>query len=111
MSTPAREAAEAYLRAVNARDGVGLASLFAPDAVALNTFGIHEGRHSIMAFYRDLVFANAVTVEPTEIYEAGATCVVELDGRIPSGLEVQHMVDIFTVGTNGQVTRLAIYRR
>jgi hypothetical protein len=47
--------------------------------------------------------------EPT--YEAGDTCVVELEGRSPDSAESFRMVDIFTVGADGRVERLAVYRR
>lgn len=111
MSSPARTAADAYLEAVSSRHADRLRALFAPDAVALNTVGEYRGVDAILGFYVDLVFANSVTVEATAIYEAGDTCVVELEGRVPGSADVQRMVDIFTVGSDGLITRLAIYRR
>jgi hypothetical protein len=107
----ARGAATAYLAAVNDHDRGALVGLFAPDAVAVNPFGTFQGREAILGFYDEFVFANDVTVEATNVVDAGTTCVVELDGRTPAIDEVQHMVDLFTVGADGRVTRLAIYRR
>jgi hypothetical protein len=115
MSAPdhgaGRRAASAYVTAVNDRDRAALAELFAEDAVAVNPFGTFDGREAILGFYDGLVFANDVTVEATNVIDAGATCVVELDGRTPATDEVQHMVDLFTVAPDGRVARLAIYRR
>jgi ketosteroid isomerase-like protein len=110
-STASRSAAERYCAAVNAKDAAALGDLFATDAVALNTVGEFRGRDEILGFYTGLVFANDVTVVPVAVYEAGDTCVVELEGRTPNGPDVQRMVDIFTVDGDGRVVRLAIYRR
>jgi hypothetical protein len=111
VTRTAGDSAIEYCRAVNAKDADGLRAIFADDAVALNTIGEFQGRDAILSFYTDVVFAHHVTVEPTHTYEAGATCVVELEGRAPGAAEVQRMVDIFTVDPDGLITRLAIYRR
>jgi hypothetical protein len=111
MTGAARAAAECYIVAVNARDGAGLRELFDDSVVALNTAGEYHGREKVVGFYEQLVFANEVVVVPTHVYEAGDTCVVELEGRSPNSADVFRMIDVFTVGGNGRVTRLAIYRR
>ena len=111
MSGPARDAADAYCAAVNAHDLDALRQLFAEDVVALNTLGEYRGREQAVSFYEQLVLANNVHVDPVHIYEAGNTCVVELEGKSPTTPDVYRMVDIFTVGTDGRIARLSIYRR
>jgi hypothetical protein len=111
LTSPGRVAAETYLVAVNAKDRSALASLFAPDVVALNPFGEFVGHDAVLGFYDQCVLANDVSVQATNIIEADTICVVELDGVTPATAEVQRMVDIFTVDEQGQVVRLSIYRR
>ena len=111
MSGPARDAADAYCAAVNAHDLEALRQLFAEDVVAVNTLGEYRGREEVVGFYEQIVLANDVRVDPVHMYEAGNTCVVELEGRSPSTPDLYRMVDIFTVGTDGRIARLSIYRR
>jgi hypothetical protein len=106
-----RAAWDAYRAAVNTKDAAALERLFAADAVAVNPFGTFTGRDAVLGFYDQYVFANDVTVEATHVIDAGRDCVVELDGTTPATPDVQHMVDLFTVGDDGRVTRLSIYRR
>lgn len=111
MSRPARAAAEAYCAAVNAGDLEGLRRLFSEDVTALNTVGEYKGRVEVLGFYEQLILASKVKVQASHTYEAGDTCIVELEGRSPDSPELFRMVDIFTVDADGQVKRLAIYRR
>jgi ketosteroid isomerase-like protein len=107
----ALQAAERYVEAVNARDPEQLLALFAPDATVVNTFGLHEGADQIRAFYVELVFANEVTVQITNVIDGGKQCAIEVDGHSPATDVVQKMTDVFTVGGDGRITRLSIYRR
>ena len=111
VTSAGRAAADAYLSAVNAQDPAALRRLFADDAVTINPFGTYDGVAAILGFYETYVFANDVTVQATNIIDAGDSCVVELDGRDAATPDVQHMVDIFTVGSDGRVACLSIYRR
>jgi ketosteroid isomerase-like protein len=111
MMGSARQAADNYCRAVNEKSFELMHRLFSEDAVAINTMTTLTGSDEIVAFYRDVVFANDVSVEPIFVYDAGDTCVVELEGRMPSSPDVQRMVDIITVAADGRISRLAVYRR
>jgi ketosteroid isomerase-like protein len=111
VTSPGRAAWDGYRAAVNTKDAAGLARLFAPNAVAVNPFGTFTGRHAVLGFYDQYVFVHDVTVESTHVIDAGQHCVVELDGTTPATPDVQHMVDLFTVGDDGRTTRRSIYRR
>src|SRR5437870_3894466 len=52
----AREAAQAYVDAVNAADLDGLLDLFAKDAVLRHPSGVYEGIDALAGFYGDVVF-------------------------------------------------------
>lgn len=107
----ASDAAAAYIQAVNDGSLEDIALLFHEDAVVINATGELIGQDRILTFYRETVFPNRVSVTPVRIYDAGDTCVVELEGRVPPASDAQQMVDIFTVGGDGRISRMAVYRR
>lgn len=82
-SHPARDAAIASMRAVEAGDRAGWLALFAPDAVVEDPIGPsmfdpegagHRGHEGIGAFYDSVVSSGAVRFEIRESYAAGDEC-------------------------------------
>lgn len=116
-AAPARRAAETYRRAVNAKDLALLRGIFAPDVVlqvpaALtpgDPSGTFRGVEAAMGFFAHVSFPDRADLFYRHVYEDGRTCVVELEGRLPD--RVVEAVDIFTVGDDGLVTRMAVYAR
>ena len=106
----ARSAVAAYFSGVNEKRIEPLQHLFSVTAVAINSTGELNGRDEIVAFYRNTVFPSGLVIEPVNTYLSGDSCIVELEGRVPAG-DVYYMVDIFTIGSDGLVERLAVYRR
>ena len=109
--TPARQAADRYVECVNSTDLDGLLALFAADAVLTPPRGVPEcrGGDAIRSFYANVVFQQAPAVTPTNVVEQGNQCVAELTA-VMNG-EPSHLIDVFEVGDEGTVTRLAIYLR
>ena len=122
MATPARQAAQTYLDAVNAKDLGLLRTIFADDVTLLvplttpamrsgNPTGIYRGVEETMGFFSGISFRAEATLTYTHVYEAGDTCVAELSATTPGTDRVLEAVDIFTVGDGGLVTRMAVYAR
>ncbi len=117
MPSPARRAAETYRRAVNSKDLDLLASIFS-DEVTLcvpaaltpgNPTGTFHGKEAAMPFFAHTSFPEKAQLTYTHVYEDGNTCVVELRGDLPD--RVVEAVDVFTVGDDGLVVRMAVYAR
>ncbi len=110
-TTPARQAVDRYVESVNTTDLDGLLGLFAADAVLTPPRGVPEcrGTDAIRSFYADIVFQQAPVVTPTNVVEQGNQCVAELTA-VMNG-EPSHLIDVFEVGGDGLVTRLAISLR
>lgn len=117
VAAPPRRAADRYRQAVNAKDLELLRSIFAPDVVlqvpaALtpgDPTGTFRGVEAAMGFFAHVSFPDRADLTYTHVYEDGRTCVVELEGRLPD--RVVEALDIFTVGDDGLVTRMAVYAR
>jgi len=119
MTTPARAAAETYRESVNTKDLDLLRSIFAEDVelfvptMALeleNSDGVFRGIDEVMGFFARTSFPAQAILTYTHVYEDGPSCIVELAGRLPAGNDVEAL-DIFTVGDEGRVKRMAVYAR
>jgi hypothetical protein len=117
MPSGARQAADTYQEAVNRKDLGLLRTIFAADAVlsvpaALtpgDPTGTFRGIDAVMGFFTHVSFPDRADLTYTHVYEDGATCVVELEGKLPD--RTVEALDIFTVGDDGLVTRMAVYAR
>jgi hypothetical protein len=113
----ARDAAEVYGQAVNSKDLSLLRTIFADDAELLvpsaltpgNPMGRFVGIDDVMGFFDGVSFPDQAVLTYSHVYESGPTCVVELEGRLPD--RTVEAVDIFTVGDDGLVIRMAVYAR
>jgi hypothetical protein len=63
-----------------------------------------------MDFFEATSFPAQAILTHTHVYESDDSCVVELEGLLPAGNTVEAL-DIFTVGSDGLVTRMAVYAR
>ena len=117
MSSPARKAAQTYHDAVNDKDLDLLSTIFADDVTLCvpaaltpgNPSGTFHGKENAMGFFANTSFPEKADLTYMHIYEDDTTCVVELQGDLPD--RVVEAVDIFTVGDDGLVTRMAVYAR
>ena len=117
MSSHARNAADTYHQAVNTKDLQLLRTIFADDATlhvpaALtpnDPTGTFRGIDNVMGFFAHVSFPDKATLTYRHVYEDANTCVVELVGELPD--RTVEAVDIFTVGDDGLVTRMAVYAR
>ncbi len=119
MTTPARVAAETYRESVNSKNLDLLRTIFADDVelvvptMALdlkNPDGAFHGIDEAMEFFATTSFPAQAILTYTHVYETDDSCVVELAGRLPAGNSVEAL-DIFTVGGDGLVKRMAVYAR
>jgi len=104
---------------VNRKDLDLLRTIFAKDVVLQvptmamtlkNPDGVFHGIDAAMDFFASTSFPAQAILTYTHIYETEDSCVVELQGRLPAGNSVEAL-DIFTVGEDGLVTRMAVYAR
>jgi hypothetical protein len=117
MASPAQEAALTYQRSVNSKDLGLLRRIFSEEAVLVvpsaltpqDPTGSFRGIDAVMGFFAGVSFPQQAVLTYTHVYEDGDTCVVELEGRLPD--RTVEAVDIFTVGGDGLVTRMAVYAR
>ena len=117
MPKTARDAADTYREAVNTKSLDLLRTIFAEDATlqvpaALtpdDPTGTFRGIDNVMGFFAHVSFPDKAILTYTHVYEDGNTCVVELTGELPD--RTVEALDIFTVGNDGQVTRMAVYAR
>jgi limonene-1,2-epoxide hydrolase len=114
----ARDIAEQFVQHVNKHDPDALLELFATDAVldAPRGIGTLNGRTAIRGFYSDLMFPSKPRVRAQHFIEAGSECVVELETRVDAEIDgapagVQHLAEVFELGDDGLIRRLAIYMR
>jgi hypothetical protein len=104
--TPAR-----YVELVNARALDELIDLFSPNAEMLNPLGaVLHGHDEIRAFYRDVALASSIELHPMRSFTNGFDTALEFEGRI-DGTVVMLLVDLFNVGEDGLIRRLAVYTR
>ncbi len=107
----AEQVARDYIRRSNAVDYAGMADLFAEDAewyplIATPT----RGAEAIRAGYLNNVRATNRPIINDRYYTAGDVCVVEFEVDLGDAGRAG-IVDIFTVGKDGLIRRLAVYRR
>src|SRR5438045_1598197 len=115
MTSAARKAADTYHAAVNAKDLALLRTIFAENATLAvpaaitpgNPQGTFQGIENVMGFFANVSFPDKATLTNTHVYEDANTCIVELQGQLPE--RKVEAVDIFTVGDDGLVTRMAVY--
>jgi ketosteroid isomerase-like protein len=119
MSTAARTAADTYRESVNTKDLDLLRTIFAEDVELVvptmamdlkNPDGRFQGIDQTMEFFATTSFPAEAILTYTHVYETEDSCVVELSGRLPAGNSVEAL-DIFTVGGDGLVKRMAVYAR
>jgi hypothetical protein len=119
MTNPARAAADTYRESVNTKNLDLLRTIFADDVelvvptMALdlkNPDGRFHGIDQAMEFFATTSFPAQAILTYTHVYETDHSCVVELSGRLPAGNSVEAL-DIFTVGDDGLVKRMAVYAR
>jgi ketosteroid isomerase-like protein len=117
---PARNAALASMRAIEAKDRDGWLSLFAPDAVVADPVGPspfdpeghgHRGRDAIAAFYDTVIGPNdSVTFAIGASYAAGdeVANVGTITTTLPGGAGRVHTDGVFTyrVDAEGKVVSL-----
>jgi ketosteroid isomerase-like protein len=106
----AQSAAEAYVHCVNSKDLEGLIALFRSDASVLHRIGRFDGFDAIRGFYEEHIFPLATRIDGERFVTTDNDCVLEAVAAAESGLRTE-IADVFTVGSDGLVTRLAIYLR
>jgi hypothetical protein len=115
MAMTAREVAERYVELVNAGLLDQIIDLYADAGEVLPPNPAYEpvirGREALAAHYRRSVGARVPQIRITHLYEAGNTCVIELDSQTADETTPWGIVDIFTVDDRGLITRMAAYRR
>ena len=103
--------ARLYIQRSNAVDYAGMADLFAADAEWYPlTATPTRGAAAIRAAYLVRVRPMNRPIVNARYYTAGAVCVVEFEVDLGDG-SAAGIVDIFTVGDDGLIVRLAVYRR
>jgi hypothetical protein len=115
VTSSARQAADRYFAAVNARDADALAEIFATSGLLLlPTGGTVDGGDAIRAFYRRL-FEGASVPSPQAIrhVDDGRQCAVEMVPRLPPGADLADTTffELFTVDEEGKIVELSIFWR
>jgi steroid Delta-isomerase len=115
MARTSREVAERYVDLVNAGSLDQIIDLYADDGEVLPPNPAYEpvirGREALAAHYSRSVGARVPRIRMTHLYEAGNTCVIELESQTVDESAPWGIVDIFTVDDSGLITRMAAYRR
>jgi ketosteroid isomerase-like protein len=118
---PARDAARASMRAVEAGDRAGWLALFAPDAFVEDPIGPsmfdpdgrgHRGADAIAAFYDNVISSGRVQFEIRESYAGGNECanVGTITTTLPDGSRaIVEGVYTYRVDDAGQITALRAY--
>ncbi len=118
---PARDAARASMRAVEAGDREGWLALFAPDARVEDPIGPsafdpagagHRGSEAIAAFYDTVIASGRVEFTIRESYAAGSECanVGTITTTLPDGTRA--LVDgvyTYRVDAEGRIAALRAY--
>ena len=107
--SPAHQAAQAYIDAVNTTDLDRLADLFADDATVLHPMGTFNGTQEIREFYAASVLAHAPKIVASEWVNDGDHCMFELDASV--GDRTSHAIDHLRVDVDGKIVRMAIAYR
>src|SRR5207244_623555 len=85
VMTAARDAAEAYVEAINAADLDALLELFADDAVLRHPIGVYEGAKALADFYQDVVFAGRASLTLTRLLADGRLAMFEVEASSALG--------------------------
>ena len=100
------EVVSRYFDAVRAADMTALGTLFAEDAVLVQSTGTREGRAAILDFYARIFSVMSLDPRPGPRVVDGDRVAVEID--LPTGATMTEIADFFTV-TETRIARLAIY--
>lgn len=108
----AKQAALAYVEAINARDLDALLTLFAEDARLRHPFGVYEGREELSEFYGDMVIPAETTLTIHRVVAEGSLAAVEISALSPHAPDTpQYALDLFEIDDAGKVSELAVYYR
>jgi len=104
--------ARRYVELSNAVDYDAMADLFAEDAdwIPISPIEPRKGRAAIRQGYQQQVEHTNRPIINDRYYAEGDTCVVEFEVAL-GGDRVAAIVDVFTVNDEGEIARLAVYRR
>src|SRR5512142_2989954 len=120
-SHPARDAARASMRAVEAGDRAGWLALFAPDAVVEDPIGPsmfdedglgHRGAEAIAAFYDNVISSGRVEFAIRESYAGGNECanVGTITTTLPDGSRaIVDGVYTYRVDDDGRIIALRAF--
>jgi ketosteroid isomerase-like protein len=115
VSSSARDVALRYVELVNEGRLGELVDLYADDGEVLPPNPAYapvvKGREALTAHYQRSVGKRVPQLELTHLYADGDTCVVELVSQTNDEDHPWGIVDIFTTGPDGLITRMAAYRR
>ena len=118
---PARDAARASMRAVEAGDRAAWLALFAPDAVVEDPIGPsmfdaegrgHRGADAIAAFYDNVIAMGSVEFAIRESYAGGSECanVGTITTTLPDGSRaIVDGVYTYRVDDDGRIVALRAY--
>jgi uncharacterized protein (TIGR02246 family) len=108
----AEDVARRYIELSNAVDYEAMAELFAVDAdwVPITPMEPRKGRESIQEGYLSQVKHTNRPIINARYYTDGDACVVEFEVDFGDG-ELAGIVDVFTLNSEGEIARLAVYRR
>jgi len=108
----AEDVARRYIELSNAVDYEAIAELFAIDAdwIPITPIESRKGREAIREGYREQVKHINRPIINARYYVDGDTCVAEFEVDLGNG-KVAGVVDVFTLNAEGEITRLAVYRR
>jgi hypothetical protein len=106
-SRPPADTAQAYFRAINARDPQAIRDVFAAEGALVTPAGRISGRDAIAAFYAAQAFtAPDLHAEPGPLLVGGDSVAVEIVLRMHG--QRTRVADFFLV-RDGLIERLAVY--
>jgi len=108
----AEDVARRYIELSNAVDYDAIADLFAVDAewIPISPVEPRKGREAIRRGYLEQVRHTNRPIINARYYADGDTCVAEFEVDVGGGIMVG-IVDVFTLNDDGEIARLAVYRR
>jgi ketosteroid isomerase-like protein len=108
----AEDVARRYIELSNEVDYEAMADLFAIDAdwIPITPMEPRKGREAIREGYLEQVKHTNRPIINARYYADGDTCVAEFEVDLADG-KVAAIVDVFTLNSEGKITRLAVYRR
>lgn len=104
--------ARRYVELSNGGDYDAMADLFAEDAdwIPISPIEPRNGRDAIRQGYLQQVKHTNRPIINDRYYAEGDTCVVEFEVALGDD-RVAAIVDVFTINPDGEIARLAVYRR